>query len=151
MYLQLWAESIGKDQNGITPIHSVGTTDQHSQLQLYLDGPRDKFFSFLTTAHSGKGMRINSDMFNDTDVDYFKNKTMGDLMEAEQKATIETFKINKFSFREIFIPKIDEENIGKLLAFSMVETISSCIYLGVNPFNQPAVEQSKKLTKTFLR
>ena len=150
-YLQLWAESIGKDQNGITPIHSVGTTDQHSQLQLYLDGPRDKFFSFLTTAHSGKGMRINNDIFNDTDVDYFKNKTMGDLMEAEQKATIETFKINKFSFREIFIPKIDEENIGKLLAFSMVETISSCIYLGVNPFNQPAVEQSKKLTKTFLR
>ena len=150
-YLQLWAESIGKDQNGITPIHSVGTTDQHSQLQLYLDGPRDKFFSFLTTAHSGKGMRINNDIFNDTDVDYFKDKTMGDLMEAEQKATIETFKINKFSFREIFIPKIDEENIGKLLAFSMVETISSCIYLGVNPFNQPAVEQSKKLTKTFLR
>ncbi len=72
-------------------------------------------------------------------------------MEAELKATLETFKINKFSFREIFLPKIDEENIGKLLAFSIVETVSSCIYLGVNPFNQPAVEQGKKLTKTFLR
>ena len=150
-YLQLWAESIGKDKKGITPIHSVGTTDQHSQLQLYLDGPRDKFFSFLTTSHSGKGMKINNDIFNDTDIDYFTNKTMGDLMEAEQKATLETFKINKFSFREIFLPKIDEENFGKLLAFSIVETVSSCIYLGVNPFNQPAVEQGKKLTKTFLR
>ena len=150
-YLQLWAESIGKDKKGITPIHSVGTTDQHSQLQLYLDGPRDKFFSFLTTSHSGKGMKINNDIFNDTDIDYFTNKTMGDLMEAEQKATLETFKINKFSFREIFLPKIDEENIGKLLAFSIVETVSSCIYLGVNPFNQPAVEQGKKLTKTFLK
>ena len=150
-YLQLWAESIGKDQNGITPIHSVGTTDQHSQLQLYLDGPRDKFFSFLTTAHSGKGMRINNDIFNDTDVDYFKNKTMGDLMEAEQKATIETFKINKFSFREIFIPKIDEKNFGKLLSLSIIETIASCVYFDVNPFDQPAVEQGKILTKKYLK
>ena len=55
-YLQLWAESIGKDQKGITPIHSVGTTDQHSQLQLYLDGPRDKFFTFITTDHAHKAV-----------------------------------------------------------------------------------------------
>ena len=150
-YLQLWAESIGKNKKGITPLHSVGTTDQHSQLQLYLDGPRDKFFTFISTDHSKKGLSINNEIFNKTKVDYFENKTIGDLMEAEQRATIETFNINKFSFREIFLSKIDEENVGNLLAYSIIETISSCIYLGVDPFNQPAVEQGKKLTKDYLR
>ena len=150
-YLQLWAESIGKNNKGITAIHSVGTTDQHSQLQLYLDGPKDKYFTFITTDHSNKGIKINNDMFEGTDIDYFKDKTMGDLMEAEQRATIETFKLNNFSFREIYIPKIDEQNLGKLLSFSIIETIASCMYLDVDPFDQPAVEQGKKLTKTYLR
>ena len=76
--------------------------------------------------------KINDDIFHNTSVDYLTNKTMGDLMSAEQRATIETFKVKNFSFREIFIPKLDEENIGKLLALSMIETISSCIYLNVN-------------------
>ncbi len=150
-YLQLWAESIGKNNKGITAIHSIGTTDQHSQLQLYLDGPLDKFFTFITTDHRNKGLKINDDIFHNTSIDYLTNKTMGDLMSAEQQATIETFKVKNFSFREIFIPKLDEENIGKLLALSMIETISSCIYLNVNPFDQPAVEMGKKLTKQYLR
>ena len=75
---------------------------------------------------------------------------MGDLMQAEQRATVETFNTNKFSFREIYIPKIDEINIGKLLCYSIIETVASCIYLDVNPFNQPAVEQGKILTKKYL-
>ena len=128
-YLQLWAESIGKNKKGITAIHSIGTTDQHSQLQLYLDGPKDKFFTFITTNHSNKGPKLNNDLFRNTEIDYFKNKRMGDLMDAEQRATIETFRLNKFSFREIFVPKVDEKNIGKLLSLSMIETIASCIHL----------------------
>ena len=150
-YLQLWAESIGKKNKGITAIHSVGTTDQHSQLQLYLDGPKDKYFTFITTDHSNKGMKINNEIFKNTSINYFQDKTMGDLMQAEQLATIETFKLNNFSFREISIPKIDEKNLGKLISFSIIETIASCIYLDVDPFDQPAVEQGKKLTKTYLR
>ncbi len=149
-YLQLWAESIGKNKKGITPIHSVGTTDQHSQLQLYLDGPSDKFFTFITTNHSKKGPLINEDIFKDTNINFFKNKFLGDLMQAEQYATLETFKQNNFSIREVFIPKIDEKNVGRLLALSIIETISSCMYLNVNPFDQPAVEQSKILTKKYL-
>ncbi len=149
-YLQLWAESIGKNGKGITAIHSIGTTDQHSQLQLYLDGPKDKFFTFITTDHSKKGPKINHDIFKNTEIKYFKDKTIGDLMEAEQRATIETFRLNDYSFREIFIPKIDENNFGKLIAFCMIETIASCIYFEVNPFDQPAVEQGKILTKKFL-
>ena len=150
-YLQLWAESIGKKNKGITAIHSVGTTDQHSQLQLYLDGPKDKYFTFITTDHSNKGMKINNEIFKNTSINYFQDKTMGDLMQAEQLATIETFKLNNFSFREIYIPKIDEKNLGKLISLSIIETIASCIYLDVDPFDQPAVEQGKKLTKTYLR
>ena len=150
-YLQLWAESIGKNSKAITAIHSVGTTDQHSQLQLYLDGPRDKFFTFITTDHSNNGLKLNNEIFKNTDFDYFPNKKMGDLMQAEQRATIETFRVNNFSFREIFLPKIDEENIGKLLAMSFIETIAACIYIDANPFDQPAVEQGKILTKEFLR
>ena len=150
-YLQLWAESIGKKNKGITAIHSVGTTDQHSQLQLYLDGPKDKYFTFITTDHSNKVMKINNEIFKNTSINYFQDKTMGDLMQAEQLATIETFKLNNFSFREIYIPKIDEKNLGKLISLSIIETIASCIYLDVDPFDQPAVEQGKKLTKTYLR
>ena len=150
-YLQLWAESIGKNKKGITALHSIGTTDQHSQLQLYLDGPNDKFFTFITTNHINKGPKLNNDIFENTEIDYFQNKKIGDLMDAEQKATIETFRINKFSFREIFLPKVDEINIGKLLSLSMIETIAACIYLDVNPFDQPAVEQGKTLAKKYLR
>ena len=150
-YLQLWAESIGKNNKGITAIHSIGTTDQHSQLQLYLNGPKDKFFTFVTTSHSNRGLKINNDIFNNTEINYFKNKRIGDLMEAEQRATIETFKLNNFSFREIFIPKIDEKNLGKLLTLSIIETIASCVYSDVNPFDQPAVEQGKILTKKYLK
>ena len=149
-YLQLWAESIGKNKKGITAIHSIGTTDQHSQLQLYLDGPEDKFYTFITTNHSKKGPKINNDIFKKTDIDFFNDKKIGDLMQAEQIATMETFRLNNFSFREIFLPTIDEYNIGKLLCLSIIETIASCIYFDVNPFDQPAVEQGKILTKKFL-
>ncbi len=149
-YLQLWAESIGKKNKGITPIHSIGTTDQHSQLQLYLDGPNDKFYTFITTDHAKKGPILNNEIFKNTEINYFENKKMGDLMSAEQRATVETFKLNKFSFREIFLPKIDEKNMGRLLSLCIIETIASCIYFDVNPFDQPAVEQGKILTKKFL-
>ena len=96
-------------------------------------------------------MKINNEIFKNTSINYFQDNTMGDLMQAEQLATIETFKLNNFSFREISIPKIDEKNLGKLISFSIIETIASCIYLDVDPFDQPAVEQGKKLTKTYLR
>ena len=71
-------------------------------------------------------------------------------MHAEQDATIDTFKLNNFKFSEIYIPKIDELSIGKLMANSIIETIATCIYFDVNPFDQPAVEQGKILTKKYL-
>ena len=149
-YLQLWAESIGKKNQGITPIHSIGATDQHSQLQLYLDGPKDKFFTFITTNHSKKGLHVNNDIMISAEVNYLVNRKMGDLMQAEQQSTLDVFNSKNIKFREIFIEIIDEKRIGELMAASIVETVASCIYFGVDPFNQPAVEAGKKLTKQYL-
>ena len=149
-YLQLWAESIGKQNRGVTALHATGTTDQHSQLQLYLDGPKDKFFTFIKSNYRNKGLTIDSQLMETESVDYLVNKKMGDLMHAEQDATIDTFKLNGFKIREIFIETIDEEGIGKLMANSIIETIAACIYFDVDPFDQPAVEQGKVLTKKYL-
>jgi len=150
-YMQLWAESIGKDGKGITPMHAVGTTDQHSQLQLYLGGPKDKFFSFITTNHSKLGLKIHEESLKfSKDSSYLAGKFMGDLMQAEQQATMDTFNQNGLAFREIHLPKIDEFSLGQLMTLSMLETVATCYFLGVNPFDQPAVEQSKILTKKYL-
>ena len=149
-YLQLWAESIGKKNRGVTAIHATGTTDQHSQLQLYLDGPKDKFFTFIKSNYKNKGLNINSQIMKAESVDYLVDKKMGDLMHAEQDATIDTFRLNNYKFREILIDIIDEESIGILMANSMIETIAACIYFDVDPFDKPAVEQGKILTKKYL-
>ena len=149
-YLQLWAESIGKNNKGVTPLHAIGTTDQHSQLQLYLDGPKDKFFTFIKSNYKNKGLKIDLEIMKEESVNYLVNKTMGDLMHAEQDATIDTFKLNNFKFREILLEEINEESIGSLMAESIIETIAACIYFDVDPFDQPAVEQGKILTKKYL-
>ena len=149
-YLQLWAESIGKKDRGITALHAVGTTDQHSQLQLYLDGPKDKFFTFIKSNYHNKGLKIDTEIMKEESVNYLINKTMGDLMHAEQDATIDTFKLNNFKFREILLSEINEEAMGGLMANSIMETIAACIYFEVDPFDQPAVEQGKALTKKYL-
>ena len=83
-------------------------------------------------------------------INYLINKTMGDLMHAEQDATIDTFKLNNFKFREILLNEINEEAMGTLMAVSIMETIAACIYFEVDPFDQPAVEQGKILTKKYL-
>ena len=149
-YLQLWAESIGKKNKGVTAIHAIGTTDQHSQLQLYLDGPKDKFFTFIKSNYQRKGLKIDDQIMREESVNYSINKTMGDLMHAELNATIDTFKLNNFKFREILLNEINEENMGALMAKSIIETIAACIYFDVDPFDQPAVEQGKILTKKYL-
>ena len=149
-YLQLWSESIGKNLKGITPMHSIGTIDQHSQLQLYLDGPKDKFFSIFTKNHSNLGMKMNDEILLKCNVNYLAGKKMGDLMHAERQATLDTFVSKGFPIREIYCEEINEFTIGQLMVFSILETISICTMLNVNPFNQPAVEEGKLLTKKYL-
>ena len=149
-FLQLWAESSGKNGLGITPIHSIGTTDQHSQLQLFLDGPKDKFFTFIATNHKKKGLKINKQIMIQNNSSFLGGKKMGDLMDAEQKATISTFIKKGIPIRKIYLQEINEYSIGQLMSLTMFETITTCNLLNVDPFNQPAVEQGKILTKKYL-
>jgi glucose-6-phosphate isomerase len=123
---QLWGESLGKQGQGLTPIRALGPVDQHSQLQLYLDGPKDKFFTVLT---------------------------MGDaspIVRAQARATVETLAANRCPVRTVTVSKLDEAALGALFMHFMLETMAAAELMGVDPFGQPAVEQGKVLTRKYL-
>ncbi|HER26389.1 MAG TPA: glucose-6-phosphate isomerase, partial [Rhodospirillales bacterium] len=149
-YQQLWAESLGKDGKGTTPIRAVGTTDQHSQLQLYLDGPHDKMFTLLLLDVAGSGGDIGGGGDNDPSLAYLKDHTLGDLMDVEQRATAATLAANGCPTRIIALDRLDEKVLGGLLMHFMLETMIAAHLLGVDAFDQPAVEQGKVLARDYL-
>jgi glucose-6-phosphate isomerase len=147
-YRQLWAESLGKDANGTLPVNALGTVDQHSQLQLYLGGPNDKFFS-LVFAEKNNSTEIPS-LSNEIDLGYLDRKSFGDLLGASQRATAETLIRHGRPTRIFHIQQPNEEAVGALMAHYMLETMLTARLLGVNPFDQPAVEESKALARNYL-
>jgi glucose-6-phosphate isomerase len=149
-YVQLWAESLGKDGKGTTPIAALGPVDQHSQLQLYLAGPRDKLFTVVTVDAAGRGPRIADDLAQLVGEPDFAGKTIGDLVAAQGRATIETLAKNGCPVRSIHIEALDEASLGELLMHFMLETIITAHLLGIDPFDQPAVEEGKVLAKKYL-
>ena len=149
-FRQLWAESLGKDGTGSTPIRAMGTVDQHSQLQLYLAGPADKFYTLIMTPQAGKGPRVAPDLAEDPALSYLTGRSMGDLLEAEQRATLETLASNGRPVRALVLPRLDERTMGALMMHFMLETIIAADLLGVNPFDQPAVEEGKRLAREHL-
>jgi glucose-6-phosphate isomerase len=148
-YAQLWAESLGKDGKGTTPVRALGTVDQHSQLQLYLAGAGDKFFTIVTTAHTGRGERFPLHA-PDRDLAWLAGRTMGDLMDASQRATAETLIRNGRPTRVITIDPLDEHGLGELIMHFLIETILAGHLLGVDPFGQPAVEEGKRLARRYV-
>lgn len=149
-FRQLWAESLGKDGTGTTPIRALGTVDQHSQLQLYLAGPADKFFTLIFLPRAGRGPRLDTALKEDQALSYLAGRSMGDLLEAEQRATLETLAANGRPVRAIRLQHLDERAIGALMMHFMLETIIAAGLLGVNPFDQPAVEEGKRLARDHL-
>lgn len=149
-YRQLWAESLGKHGRGTTPIQAMGTVDQHSQLQLYLDGPKDKFFTVLTMDHNHQLFNLGNLPYGHPSLAIFKDKSMGELLVAEQKATIDTLDNNECPTRVIHLQKLDELALGALMMHYVIETLAMAYLLDVNPFDQPAVEESKVLTRRYL-
>jgi glucose-6-phosphate isomerase len=150
-YRQLWAESLGKSGNGTLPANALGAVDQHSQLQLYLDGLKDKLFTVIVASMENKGTILKGDFENiDKNLSYLKGATMGDLMEAEQRATIDTLIHNQCPTRVMEIPDLTPDFMGMLMMHFMLETIYTADLYGVNPFNQPAVEEGKILAKKYL-
>ena len=149
-FRQLWAESLGKNGQGTTPVNALGTVDQHSQLQLYLDGPRDKMFTVMMLDCAGSGPVVEPALANDEALGYLAGKTMGDLMDAEQRATAQTLISNNRPTRIFNLSSLDEKTMGALMMHFMLETIIAAHLLGVDPFDQPAVEEGKILTRQYL-
>lgn len=148
-FRQLWGESLGKDGKGLTPLAGVAPVDQHSQLQLYLAGPNDKLHTIITHDVKGEGP-VPSATFATGALAAYAGTTMGDLLDAEQRATLATLAQNNRPVRHLHLPKLDEGNLGALLMHFMLETVLVADMLGVDPFDQPAVEEGKVLARRYL-
>ncbi len=147
-YQQLIAESLGKKNKGFLPVISNVPKDHHSLLQLYLDGPRDKFFVIFTCEDKSiNTINARSEILKKN---VFNKKKFSTIKSAQKNALIKAFKNKKIPFREFKIKKNNEETLGKLFAYFILETILIGKLVNINPFNQPAVEVVKKFTKQLL-
>ena len=149
-FVQLWAESLGKGGEGTTPLGALGPLDQHSQLQLFMDGPRDHYLTVVRVASQGVGPRIDPDLARIAGADMLGGHTVGDIVSAQSHAVPEALARAGRPVRTIDIAKLDEKTIGALAMHFMIETILAGRLLGVDPFDQPAVELAKILTKERL-
>lgn len=147
---QLWAESLGKDGLGTTPVRAIGPVDQHSQLQLFLDGPNDKFCTFVTVPSLNEGPRIDVEAAKAFGLDYMAGRTIGDTVTCQSRATQETLRGKGRMVRELVIDALSEENLGGLFVSFMLETVVTAHLMGVDAFDQPAVEEGKILTRQYL-
>jgi len=145
---QLLAESLGKNKKGFIPVVSNAPKDHHSLLQLYLDGPKDKIF-YVFSSKGKKNLKLNCDVFG-KDMSYLNKKSYQDIKVSQKNAFIEILKKNRTPFREVVIKKFDENTLGKLFLLFIFETIALGKMMNINPFDQPAVEKVKVLTKKFL-
>ena len=147
-YQQLIAESLGKKSKGILPMISTMPKDNHSLLQLYLDGPKKNFFTFFSVLEK-KSENINKKNILNTHA-YLKNKSFFQILNSQKKATEKIFKKRKLPFRSFELLRRNEETLGELFCFFILETILLGRALKVNPFDQPSVELIKKETKKIL-
>ncbi len=147
-YQQLVAESLGKKSKGILPVISTMPKDNHSLLQLYLDGTKNNFFTFFSAADKKPEM-INNKFLQKTH-NYLKNKSFSKILNAQKSATEKVFFKKKLPFRSFEVKIRNEEALGELFCFFILETILLGRALKVNPFDQPSVELIKKETKKIL-
>jgi len=145
---QLIAESLGKEERGILPFVSPAPRDHHSLMQLYLDGPKDKLF-YIFSLNLNKKMKINNNIFGKS-FSFLENKELSKVVQSQKDALIKVLKKKKIPYREFKINKINEKILGELFSYFMLETSLVGKFTNINPFNQPAVEEVKLLTKQFL-
>jgi glucose-6-phosphate isomerase len=143
-YRQLWAESLGKDGKGQTPIVSVGAKDQHSQLQLYLDGPKDKIITFLRVDKFKYDLAIKSS-------DYLNNHKLSEVINSEQESTESSLKAKNIPNVCISVDELNEYTLGKLIYMYEMQTVFMGELLEIDAFNQPAVEYGKEITRKLLK
>ncbi len=149
-FVQLWAESLGKDKKGLTPIPGYGATDQHSQMQLFMEGPKDKVLFLIEV----ENFHTDYPLKNSLAADCFKNLSgfsLGQLMKAEFEGTLEALKENDRHVVHLKIPKLQAEYLGQLILFAECLTVMVGELLKVDPFNQPGVEAGKKYANEWLK
>ncbi len=150
-YRQLWAESLGKKHGldkrvvhvGQTPVKALGTTDQHSQVQLYVEGPFDKVFTFLAVGEFGKKLKIPSRMKRVEGIGYLAGSTMNALIQAERLGTEIALTDAQRPNCTITLPSVDAHAVGQLLYMLEVQTAFAGKFYQINPFDQPGVEAGK--------
>ena len=145
---QLIAESLGKDGKGFLPIISNAPKDHHSLLQLYLDGPKDKIFYVFSLEKKIKSKLKTKKIMKEKN--YLNNKSLIDIKKAQKEAFIKILKINKIPFREFIFNNLKEETLGEIFSYFILETVLIAKVTKTNPFDQPAVEDIKILTKKIL-
>jgi glucose-6-phosphate isomerase len=146
-YQQLIAESLGKKSKGLLPFVSSMPKDNHSLMQLYLDGPKKSFYTFFNVLDN-RLIKINRNILNSHK--YLKNKSIEKIKQSQMLATEKVFTSKKIPFRSFRVLKRDEKSLGELFCFFILETILLGRALNVNPFDQPSVELIKKETKKIL-
>ena len=147
-YQQLIAESLGKNSKGILPLISSMPKDNHSLMQLYLDGPKNSFFTFFDVNDHDKQKINNSEILHS--FNFLKNKNLYQIKYAQKKATENIFRKKNIPFRSFKVLLRSEESLGELFTFFMLETILLGDLMKVNPFDQPSVELIKTETKRIL-
>ena len=147
-YQQLTAESLGKNGKGIFPIISSMPKDNHSLLQLYLDGPKNNFYTFFNVIEKNTQKFNNSNLFGK--LSNLRNKNIYKVLDSQKKATQNIFRKKNIPFRSFEIINRNEETLGELFCFFILETILLGYLLKVNPFNQPKVDLIKNETKKIL-
>ena len=148
-YQQLIAESLGKKSKGLLPIVSSMPKDNHSLMQLYLDGPKKSFYTFFNVLEN-KVIKINNNNIL-TSHKYLRNQSIEKIKQSQMLATEKVFTSKRIPFRSFRVLKRDEKSLGELFCFFILETILLGRALAVNPFDQPSVELIKKETKKILR
>ena len=149
-YQQLVGESLGKNKKGIMPILSFGPKDHHSLLQLYLDGPRNNFFTFINFKEKKNKPKILNRAIPSS-MNFLKYKNLGFIINSQCSAVKKAFKKKKIPFRQITLKNKNEKELGEIITFFVLETILLSKLMNVNPFDQPAVEEVKIETKKFLK
>ncbi|WPU64473.1 hypothetical protein [Peredibacter starrii] len=149
-FVQLWAESLGKNGKGLTPIPAYGATDQHSQMQLFMEGPNDKVMMLIEVEKFHNDYPLKNSLSGEA----FKNLApfkLSDLMKAEFEGTLTALQENGRHVVHLQIPSLQEEYVGQLILFAECLTVMVGELIKVDPFNQPGVEAGKKYANEWLK
>ncbi len=149
-FVQLWAESLGKNGKGLTPIPAYGATDQHSQMQLFMEGPNDKVLFLIEVEKFKHDYSLKNTVSSDT-FKLLSPFSLEMLMKAEFQGTLKALNENDRHVVHFSIPLVNEESLGQLILLSECLTVAIGIMLEIDPFNQPGVEAGKKYAHQWLK